>query len=678
LLFGISNDISKLWVSLSDELPNSKALLQEQREYQSNSDDDGLSGNDTYAENILFGGPNTSDPVNLFPTPVQVHILWQNFVSNVDPLTKLVHVPTLENLVKLSTQNVHAVPRNMLALIFSILLVAVVSMSEEECLSQLGLSKQKLMKRFCYATQKCLTKNGILKTTDTTILTSLIYYILAMRYDLDPQTIWSLTGIVMRTAQRIGLHRDDDSGMGKKLSPFEREIRRRVWKHCLIMDWHSSEIAGTTVMHMFFNTKFPSPKNIDDSDLDPAMKSAPQEREGATDMIFCCLRNEFGKFYILENPKQHGLTIHGRPTAELSLDEKDKFIDEMERQLELSYVRYCDPINPLHLLVTLVARTAMTSMRMRAHHPINYSDTSKTVPPEERKKLHDLCIKALRYDCAALSNPALKKYSWHMRSYFQFHPFIYLLVQVRRICIGPEVEEAWRVLDETYKSRSELLDRKTGLHLAAAVLAVRAWDAREGELRRLGQSFEVPTFIQKLRASMGDSSVPSSQASKPPASKSMQAPINMSNVSKKALARQQEWFGSGINPLPQQQHQHSTSQPTSRTNSITGNSGMGSNSFPLSATTQSNLSSGPFLSPSTASSTTAGGYPISPNIMNQQPWLSWSNPRPMPVADTFASLDTNVDNWNMWEQILMNPSMHVHDDVGINALDGFFTPMGNQ
>jgi Fungal specific transcription factor domain len=652
-----TNLISKLWMSVSGELQNNnKALLQEQREYQSNdSDDSGLSGNDTHAENLMFGRVGKTDAINLFPAPQEMRVYWTAFKANVDPLTKVIHAPTLEKVVILSTQNVTAVPRNMLTLLFSIILVATVSMSEEECLNKIGQSRAKLIRRYAYATQRCLIRMGVLRTTDLIILTALLLYVLALRYDLDPQTVWNLSGILTRTAQRIGLHRDHDNALGSQLSPFEREMRRRVWKQLLILDWHSSELAGTTTLHTFFNTPFVNPKNLDDSDLDPNMRSEPQDREGATDMIFCCLRNEFGKFFILEHPRQHGMMYKGKPTTEMSLEEKINFIDETERQLELRYVRYCDPINPLHLMVTVVARTAMCGMRLRAHHPMHRTDESQN-SPECRTKLFEWSLKALRYDNVTMSTPSLKKYTWHCRSFFQFQPFVYLLTHVRHAMVGPEIDEAWKELDKAYQNRPALIERRTGLHMAVAVLALKAWEAREAELRRLSVSFEVPDFIQKLRATTGES-VASSQASAVPMASSGK------KMPDKGAVRQQEWFS-----MSGQQNRPPGRMPGSMT--PTGDR-MNWTSSPMQSMLNARAEGGMFGS--------GGGnnFPISPSLMNQQPWASWANPRPNMPMESLANLETNMENWGMWEQLMQNPDMNMYsNDNSFNALDGLFMPLG--
>jgi len=52
---------------------------------------------------------------------------------------------------------------------------------------------------------------------------------------------WELSGVAMRIAQRIGLHRDPET-LG--IDPFNCEMRRRLWNQIWVLDVRSAEFAG--------------------------------------------------------------------------------------------------------------------------------------------------------------------------------------------------------------------------------------------------------------------------------------------------------------------------------------------------------------------------------------------------------------------------------------------------
>jgi hypothetical protein len=186
---------------------------------------------------------------------------------------------------------------------------------------------------------------------------------LAVRKSHDPHTQWVLSGVVVRIAQRLGLHRD---GSNLKLSPFDAEIRRRTWWQIVFLDGHASRLAGAGFPTWAkFDTK--PPLNISDSDISPTMKDPPLEKEGATEMIFCCLRYEVGQALRKAGTPLRSDDSTWRNPYEVGLiEQKDKAIDELEVLFEKKFVRYCDPAIPLHYLVTVVAKSVIGTFRIMA------------------------------------------------------------------------------------------------------------------------------------------------------------------------------------------------------------------------------------------------------------------------------------------------------------------------
>lgn len=67
-------------------------------------------------------------------------------------------------------------------------------------------------------------------------------------------------------------------------------MRRRIWFQIVLSDVMAAQMAGTVTAPHFGENPVAEPLNVNDSDLYPDMKEPPQEREGATEMIFCRLR----------------------------------------------------------------------------------------------------------------------------------------------------------------------------------------------------------------------------------------------------------------------------------------------------------------------------------------------------------------------------------------------------
>src|SRR4051812_29475879 len=90
---------------------------------------------------------------------------------------------------------------------------------------------------------------------------------------LNPgREVWILLGMVIRIAQSVGLHRDPSNF---SVSPFESEMRRRLWWHIVSLDLRTGEDTGliASCIHLTSDTKLPLAVN--DNALHPAMKELP-------------------------------------------------------------------------------------------------------------------------------------------------------------------------------------------------------------------------------------------------------------------------------------------------------------------------------------------------------------------------------------------------------------------
>lgn len=187
------------------------------------------------------------------------------------------------------------------------------------------------------------------------------------------------------------------------LSPIETEIRRRLWWQILIMDSRSAQISGAATdahFHLFWNTR--RPLNVNDTDLSPSMRDPPPEHDGGTEMLFCSIRLEVGEcMRILKQLQKNG------PTAKASIAQQDQPINDLENRLSTKLLTKCDPSVPVHLLSTHVARSALCSMRLSAHHPRQYRDKGTALPQSGKDMLFSLGLQILVYDNLAYTTNSI-------------------------------------------------------------------------------------------------------------------------------------------------------------------------------------------------------------------------------------------------------------------------------
>lgn len=93
-----------------------------------------------------------------------------------------------------------------------------------------------------------------------------------------------MDGLAIRIAHALGLHRE---GKRLGLTPFQSEIRRRLWWHLLSRDIRAGEDYGLeSTSSLLLTSEVGLPANIDDRDISPDMQQPPEPKVGWTAMTF--------------------------------------------------------------------------------------------------------------------------------------------------------------------------------------------------------------------------------------------------------------------------------------------------------------------------------------------------------------------------------------------------------
>ena len=424
------------------------------------------------------------------PTHEEAMMLWNTHVENVEPICKVLHIPSTSSMVETTSQQPETASKAEECLLFAIYHFAVFSMSEEECAKKLGQSRASLLQNYQVATRQALVNAYFLRTTEISILQALVLFLIPCRHYYDPHTYWILTGVAIRIAQRMGIHKD-----GEKLGlpPFDVQMRRRLFHQLLPLDGIASRMSGTGIGAMPDSWDTQLPLNINDDQMWPGMTETPDEQKGATEMIFCLARSCIGKSFV-----KTGATMQDGKTKQFrDINEAENLISEAEREVEEKYIRYCDIVNPLHFLTIASARSAITSIRIRTRLP---KVRNKTVTDAERRELFQFSQKIMDTDTAACTNTGLRKFRWYVGPFFvwgTWDSLIFVLTSLRRadLLTSAETETAWSKVENMYNNHNELLESKQGLHLAVRRLTLKAWDANPPTC-----SVPEPAFITALRS----------------------------------------------------------------------------------------------------------------------------------------------------------------------------------
>lgn len=306
------------------------------------------------------------------------------------------------------------------------------------------------------------------------------------RLAYDTHTLWSLSSIAVRIAQRLGIHRD---GSELGLSVFESEMRRRLWWQIDMIDSSVGHMSGS------FSGVFPLsqtnlPLNVNDSDLYPDMKDNPLEHRGSTEMLFC-LSRYVTRACISKHPQLRELMLKSpwpimREWAP-KLEDKDCFIDAGEILRE-RFLRHCDESIPFHLLALTTGKIIQAMMNLFAQHPYTNQLSDKSITQSENNRFFSVCLEVAECECILLTDEKTRRYLWYISFHVPWDTLVFLLFELRTRVSGDEVSKAWNCIDIICSVTFEQIGPNALNHLSFAIarLTLKIWQMHTRECARRG------------------------------------------------------------------------------------------------------------------------------------------------------------------------------------------------
>ncbi|KAK3074291.1 hypothetical protein LTR53_003402 [Teratosphaeriaceae sp. CCFEE 6253] len=444
---------NSFWANLSNEVEDLKGILN-----QSSDEDDDPEPRANHMisshQGYVFGFSSQNvDMLALHPLPGQIAAYWDIFKDRVDPLVKVLHIPTIEPTVLSAASHLSNLSRGFEALLFAIYYGAVTALSTQDCLTRFNEDKQILLSRYRFAFEQSLARANFLTTEEIVVLQSFVIFLICLRRNHDARVIWTLTGLVVRISQTLGIHRD---GLHFDLPPFEVEMRRRLWWQVCILDVRASEDHGCdpTIIEQAFDTKMPL--NINDADISPETRDFPPERQGCTGMSFCLIRfevaNTFRRInYVLPGGPRIGGSENDAQAV--TLQDKEKWITECHQRLEERYLQHCDMSVPLFWVTATVARLMMSKMWLMVYHPFQRQDGGASLPNETKDKLFITSLENIEYSLLLETEARTMKWGWLFRTYMQWHALAFMLSELCNRSTGDLVERAWVAVEKTRDGR---------------------------------------------------------------------------------------------------------------------------------------------------------------------------------------------------------------------------------
>lgn len=310
----------------------------------------------------------------------------------------------------------------------------------------------------------------------------------------------------MRIAQKMGYHRD---GEHLGLTPFETEMRRRIWWLVVMQDCKLAVLSGLS--HSFVTNDFDTkqPQNLNDADLFVGSTEPVRSREGPTEMAFCLIINRLSDF-VLDTGSRNG--FEAAIVAQSATDEE---VPAVDRQLDSE--KYRQILRELDADLREIERRHIDTSAGRVHSAALYIRPmlvqkliDMLIPMQEQPEwgteifgpkdnLFKIVLMNNENNCGPYEHMDDLGFLWFAKLHFQLDIFSVLTGQLSQRPIGSLSDRGWTVVERVYKYHDELMDMSQKHSASQAQFTLRAWKAREHAYISSGQAFETPSFVTKLR-----------------------------------------------------------------------------------------------------------------------------------------------------------------------------------
>ncbi|KAM6486240.1 hypothetical protein HDV62DRAFT_378383 [Trichoderma sp. SZMC 28011] len=414
--------------------------------------------------------------LELHPDPKHVFRLWRAFTDNVNPLTKIIHAPTLQEKIFGAAWTAESTAKPLEATMFAVSV---------------------LLNRYRTGALRALSSTNLFSTRDLEVLQALTLIIM-----IDPQSEFSTTAVAlaMRTAHKMGLHRAAEDN---DMPFFKQEMQVRLWWY--IRGLNSRVRRGMGLLSTIDDLGDARlPMNVNDADLHPCMEKPPAvQHTAATEMVYCLMKYDLWSFVRRSsnfsgnlNPREKAAQLTTSTSVE-SVMKKKKVLGEVGRMLQEKYLAHLDPSIPLHQLSAALAGLTIHNQQFSMLHPRNQPQRGRYMSQADQDLVFESSVRLLELNHEVRNTSFSTNLVDHMVCRTQIDALIYMISELQRRASGNFVDTAWALLEGVYNHQSIVLPSDRNFYAALTDLTLRAWETRT---KGLGPEIEAPKFIQTLQA----------------------------------------------------------------------------------------------------------------------------------------------------------------------------------
>jgi hypothetical protein len=213
------------------------------------------------------------------PSKYTADLLVARYFNTYDPATHILHGPTFQTQYNKHWEDPAQTELVWIAMLFAMMRLAMLSYYREgDEPPEFRGKAMDMAGSFRNSVAQCLTLADYTKPHPF-LIEALVFHLHAdytQTWEADI-SVWVLTGVIARLAMRMGYHRD--SKMFPNITPFQGEMRRRVWSFVATADLLFSFQVGMPSMLRDADMDTELPRNLYDDDFDENCLELPPPRQ---------------------------------------------------------------------------------------------------------------------------------------------------------------------------------------------------------------------------------------------------------------------------------------------------------------------------------------------------------------------------------------------------------------
>lgn len=366
--------------------------------------------------------------------------------------------------------------------------------------------KYQIIARFRLGTEQALAQADFFNKPDIIALQALTIYLGVLQHTGETTSGWFLAGVLVRVAVSMKLHRD--GSRFANMTPFEIEMRRRLWWQICFIDSRSEDmqVSEYKLSEGMFDTEIPV--NMDDINLHSEIPELPVVVERWTDMTVFLIRSEVWKL----SRRLHHFTAASH-TWHLSIDKGFELFQQSQAKIEDTYLKHINHNEPLHSFVVTSARLFLTKIDLILYVKQQSVRSAEAQIANSLKsdRVLMLWLSVIEYTYLLQNEPGWSGWSWQIQGWQPpWNALRAVLSQLSTRCWEPICERIWSLAKRSFDSFSETA-RKDPRYQQLSILASTVERKQADELHHQNSGASISAHMGLTSATALNLSAPLSQ-----------------------------------------------------------------------------------------------------------------------------------------------------------------------